>query len=89
LGDWSRDSGGYVSIVPLDRWGAGVTEQGDIALSFGGRASFGFGDDEHRGKFLCSKSDAMNIAKIIVRAVALADAQATAPGGAAQNEAAD
>ena len=77
--EWARDSAGYVYLVPVGRCAAGATDHGDIALSLGGISPQAPGGQEHCGQYLCSTSEAMNIAKMLVRAVALADAEASAP----------
>ena len=75
LDNWIRDSVGYVCLIPVGRWAAGVTDHGDIALSLGERTPSAAEHDEHCRQYLCSTSEAMNIARTLVRAVALADAQ--------------
>jgi hypothetical protein len=77
LDDWARDNAGYVCLMPLGKWAAGVTDHGDIALSLRGHHASGSGDEEHYGQYLFSTSEAMNIARILVRVVALADAQSS------------
>src|SRR4051812_13013518 len=77
--DWMRNSIGYVSLVPLETWAAGVTDHGDIALHLAG--SCAPEDEEHCAQYVLSTRDAMHIATTLVRAVALADAQAPAVSG--------
>lgn len=79
FGNWARYLAGYVCLLSLDAWAAGVTEDGDIALFVEGHLPFGSGQEERAGQFLLSRNEAMNIAQTLVRAVALADAQASAP----------
>jgi hypothetical protein len=76
---WMRDNSGYVCLTPVDSVAAGVTDHGDIALFLGGQIPSVSGSEQHCGQYLCSTSDAMTIAKMLVRAVALSDAQASAP----------
>ena len=73
IGDWLRDERGLIGLSPVEGWVAGVTEHGDIALSLQSH-----GDNEaenYSAQFVCSASDAMGIAKTLVRAVAMADGE--------------
>jgi hypothetical protein len=77
--DWARNPAGWVSLSSLDTWATGVTEHGDIALFVEGYFPSSSGREASGGQYLLSKSEAMNIAQTLVRAVALADVQVSAP----------
>ena len=82
---WAPDRSGYVWLTPLVVHGAGVTEQGEIAVSLGGYTATTAGSVQHRSQYICSPREAMKLAKSIVRAVAMSDQQAEVPE-ATENE---
>lgn len=64
---------------PLKDWKIGVTKSGDVALLF---IAEGHGKAAHedRARVLCDRETALEIAKDLVRAVALCDTQDEAAG---------
>jgi hypothetical protein len=72
---WARTPGGKVILRLIEQWDAGVTEHGDIALSF----TSTLGNDPgipsgapHRSQFICTQQDAREIAHTILRTLAFA-----------------
>lgn len=84
-GHWIRDSAGQVWLVPVARFAVSCTDQGDIALSLGGP---GWASRLHGGQYLCTATEAMDMAKMLVRAAALADREEEQQKTAAEKEAA-
>jgi hypothetical protein len=82
---WIRDEAGYVRLTPVARCATDVTVDGEIAISLGEAAH----SNEHCGQYLCSTNEAMTIAGMLVRAVALADAHVSARQIASRNDAAE
>ena len=76
IGGRLRDEGGLTDLLPLEGWVAGVTEHGDIALSL--QSNGGGEAKNYSAQFVCSASDAMSIAKTLVRIVAMADGEVVA-----------
>jgi hypothetical protein len=72
---WTRDGAGYVWLTPLVAHAAGVTEEGEIALSLGEYIATAMGSVERRSQFVCSPHEAMEFARSILRAAAMADGQ--------------
>jgi hypothetical protein len=73
---WARTSGGKVILRLIEEWDAGITEHGDIALSF--TSTLGNDPDipageAHRSQFICTRNDAGQIARMILRALAFAE----------------
>ena len=70
---WERTSGGAVILRLIEKWDAGLTDYGDIALSFTTNLSndrSASGDVSHRTQFVCTVETASSIARVILRALA-------------------
>ena len=73
---WARTPSGKIILRLIEEWEAGVTEHGDIALSF--TSSLGNDPDmaageEHRAQFICTREDARAIAQMLLRAIAFSE----------------
>jgi hypothetical protein len=72
---WARTPEGQVILRLIEDWEAGITEHGDIALSF---TSITGNDPDipsgaaHRSQFICTQQDARQIAHTILRTLAFA-----------------
>jgi hypothetical protein len=73
---WMRTAEGKIVLRLIEGWEAGVTQHGDIALSF----TSSQGNDpkladeaRHRAQFICTREDAKHIAHMILRALAFAE----------------
>jgi len=84
-GHWIRDGAGQVWLVPIARFAVSCTDQGDIALSLGGAVST---SRQHGDQYLCTATEAMAMAKMLVRAAALADREDAQQKTATEKEAA-
>ncbi len=73
---WSRTASGKVILRLIEEWDAGVTEHGDIAMSF--TSTIGNDPDipagRHRSQFICTHEDARAIAHMILRTLAFSEA---------------
>lgn len=73
---WSRTPEGKIILRLIEEWEAGVTEHGDIVLSF----SSSLGNDPAaptgemaRSQFICTQDDAKQIARMLLRTLAFTD----------------
>lgn len=77
---WARNADGDIILNLIEGWDAGVTEHGDIAMSFTathGNDPEALAADNGRAQFLCTREDARQIAHMILRALAYSDAADT------------
>lgn len=81
---WVRTADGAIVLRLIEEWQAGVTDHGDIALSFTSTVGNDpAADGEYqRAQFLCTREDAAAIARMILRTLDRSD-PAGAPGFAA------
>ena len=85
---WARTSGGKIILRLIEEWDAGVTEHGDIAVSF--TSTIGNDPDlpageRHRSQFICTREDARAIAHMILRTLAFSEAGETSGFAAFRN----
>jgi hypothetical protein len=73
---WSRTPEGKIILRLIEEWEAGITEHGDIVLSF----SSSLGNDPAappgemtRSQFICTQQDAKEIARMLLRTLAFTD----------------
>ena len=75
---WARTPSGKIILRLIEEWEAGVTEHGDIALSFtstlGNDPDMAAGE-EHRAQFICTRDDARAIAQMLLRAIAFSETE--------------
>src|SRR5678815_5394063 len=71
---WSRTPEGKIILRLIEEWEAGVTEHGDIVLSF----SSSLGNDPAapagemaRSQFICTQDDAKALARMLLRTLAV------------------
>jgi len=76
--EWARTPSGKIILRLIEEWEAGVTEHGDIALSFtstlGNDPGLATGE-EHRAQFICTREDARAIAQMLLRAIAFSETE--------------
>ncbi len=74
---WARTPAGNVILRLIEKWDAGVTEHGDIALSFistlGNDPAIASGAPA-RAQFICTREDARAIAQMLLRTLAYSEA---------------
>jgi hypothetical protein len=77
---WTRTPDGKVILRLIEEWEAGVTEHGDVAFSFvstvGNDPGIASGEP-HQAQFICTREDAGEIAHMILRTLAFAEADQT------------
>jgi hypothetical protein len=74
--EWARTPSGKIILRLIEEWEAGVTEHGDIALSFTSTLGNDPGmtaGEEHRAQFICTREDARAIAQMLLRAIAFSE----------------
>ena len=71
---WARTADGDIVLRLIEGWDAGVTEHGDIAMSFISTLGNDPGPHEdQRAQFLCTREDARQIAHMILRTLAYSE----------------
>jgi len=76
---WARTAEGKVALRLIEQWKTGLTEQGDIVLGFTstmGNDPATAAGEASRLQFICTRDDALEIARTILRAIAFSEPSA-------------